>query len=60
MKVPHKEKLLLAGDPNGHIGESQIGFERWHVGFSVGERNEEGEKIVHLAQPFDIAIVNSF
>ena len=39
MKVPHKENLVLAGDLNGHVGESQIGFERWHGGFSVGERN---------------------
>ena len=30
MKVPHKEKLVLAGDLNGHVGESHIGFERWH------------------------------
>ena len=60
MKVPQKEKLVLAGDLNGHVGESQIGFERWHGGFSVGERNEEGEKILHLAQAFDLAIVNTF
>ena len=60
MKVPHKEKLVLAGDLNGHVGESQIGFERWLGGFSVGERNEEGEKILHLAQAFDLAIVNTF
>ena len=36
MKVPQKENLVLAGDLNGHVGESQIGFERWHGGFSVG------------------------
>ena len=34
MKVPHTEKVVLAGDLNGHVGESQIGFERWHGGFS--------------------------
>ena len=27
MKEPHKEKLVIAGDQNGHIGESRIGFE---------------------------------
>ena len=41
MKVPHKEKLVLVGDLNGHVGARQIAFERWHGGFSVGERNEE-------------------
>ena len=60
MKVPHKEKLVLAGDLNGHVGESQIELERWHGGFSVGERNEEGDKLLHLAQAFDLAIVNTF
>ena len=60
MKVPHKEKRVLAGDLNGHVGESQIGFERWHGGFSAGERNEEGENILHLAQAFDLAIVKIF
>ena len=48
---------ILAGDLNGHVGESQIGFERWHGGFSIGERNEEN--ILHLAQAFDLAIVNT-
>ena len=60
MKVPHKEKLVPAGDLNGHVGESQIGFERWNGGFSVEERNEEGENILHLTQAFDLAIVNTF
>ena len=60
MKVLHKENLVLAGDLNWHVGESHIGFERWHGGFSVGERNEEGENILHLAQAFDLAIVNTF
>ena len=57
LKVPHNEQPLLAGDLNGHVGESRIGFERWHGGCSVGEKNEGGEKILILAQPFDLAIV---
>ena len=60
MKVPHKEKLVLAGDLNGHVGENQIGFERWHGGFSVGESNEERENTLHLAQAFYLAIVTTF
>ena len=60
MKVPHKEKLVQACDLNGHVGESQIGFERWRGGFSVGEINEERETILHLTQAFDLAIVNTF
>ena len=35
-------------------------MERWHGGFSVGERIEEGEKNLHLAHAFDLAVVNTF
>ena len=60
MKVQHKVKLVRVGDLNGHVGESRIGFERWHGGFSVEERNEGGEKHLQLAQDFDLALVNTF
>ena len=60
MKVPQKEKLVLACDLNGHVGESRIGFERRHGGCTVGERNEGGENILHLAQTSDLAIVSAF
>ena len=46
MKVLHKEKLVLAGDLNGHVGESRIGFERWHGGFRM-----KGEIIVFTSGP---------
>ena len=46
MKGTHKEKLVLAGDLNGHVGESRIGFEKWHRGFSVAERHEGRENIL--------------
>ena len=58
MKVPQKEKLVLACDINGHVGESRIGFERWRGG--CWRKNEGGENILHLAQTFDLAIVNAF
>ena len=48
MKVLHKEKLVLACDLNGHVGESRIGFEKWHGGFSVGERNEGGDNCFYI------------
>ena len=48
MKLLYKEKLVLAGDINGHVGESRIGFERWHGGFSVGEIIEGGDKCFYI------------
>ena len=58
MKVPQKEKLVLACDLNGHVGESRIGFERWRGG--CWRKNEGGENILHLAPTFDLAIVSAF
>ena len=48
MKVPYKEKLVIAGDLNGHVGECGIGFERWHGGYSIGERNQERERKCYI------------
>ena len=50
----------IAGEINGHVGEGRIGFERWHGGCSVGARNEGGEKTVHPAHAYDLAILNTF
>jgi hypothetical protein len=32
---------LLKGDLNGHVGATNIGFERVHGGFGYGDRNKE-------------------
>ena len=41
--VPISEKLLIRGDLNGHVGATNVGFERVHEGFGYGSRSEEGE-----------------
>ena len=33
---------------------------RWHRGFNVVGRNEDGENSLHLAQDVDLSIVNTF
>ena len=50
LKAFFKNDKRKSGDLNGHVGESRIGFERWHGGFSVGERNKGGDNNLHLAQ----------
>ena len=40
--VPSSEKIVVAGDFNGHIGALPGGFGDVHGGFGFGERNEEG------------------
>jgi exonuclease III len=40
--VPISEKLFMGGDLNGHVGATNVGFERVHGGFGYGSRNQEG------------------
>ncbi|KAG2588610.1 hypothetical protein PVAP13_5NG230000, partial [Panicum virgatum] len=41
--VPTSERLLIGGDLNGHVGATNVGFERVHEGFGYGSRSQEGE-----------------
>ena len=50
----------MAGDLNGHLGTERAGAERWHGGWTVGRRNEEGERVLQMAQTYDLAILNTF
>jgi hypothetical protein len=40
--VPISEKLFIGGDLNGHVGATNVGYERIHGGFRYGSRNEGG------------------
>jgi len=48
-RIPKDERILLAGDLNGHVGSTSSGYEGMHGGFGFGERNEEGERILEAA-----------
>ena len=41
--VPTNEKLFIGGYLNGHVGATNVGFERVHGGFGYGSRSQEGE-----------------
>jgi hypothetical protein len=40
--APISEKLFIGGDLNGHVGATNVGYERVHGGFGYGSRNEGG------------------
>ena len=40
--VPISEKLFIGGDLNGHMGTTNVGYERVHGGFGYSSRNEGG------------------
>ena len=57
--IPTSEKLFIGGDLNGHVGASNVGFERVHGGFGYGSRNQEGSDILSFASAYDLLIANT-
>ena len=57
---PSSEEVVVAGDLNGHVGRDRSGVERWHGGWTIGRRNDEGERVLEMAQAYDLALVNTF
>ena len=58
--VSPNERVLIAGDFNGHVGERTEGYEGVHGGRGLGERNEEGERLLEFADSTGMAVVNTF
>ena len=54
------ERVIVGGHLNGHIGRSREGIERIHGGWGMGDRNDEGGKIVDNTMAFDLTIFNTF
>ena len=57
--VPVSEKLLIGGDLNGHVGATNVGFERVHGGFGYGSRSQVGEDILNFTLAYDLLIANT-
>ena len=53
------EFVLLLGDLNGHVGEKAEGYEGVHGGFGYGVRNEEGRRILELADACGMVVGNT-
>ena len=57
--VPISEKLFIGGDLNGHVGATNVGFERVHRDFGYGSRSQEGEEVLNFALTYDLLIANT-
>jgi hypothetical protein len=57
--MPIREKLFIGGDLNGHVGATNVGFERVHGGFGYGGRNQEGEDVLNIALAYNLLIANT-
>jgi len=40
---------VLAGDTNGYVGSSNVGYDGMHGGFAYGYRNADGSRILEFA-----------
>jgi hypothetical protein len=58
--VPTNEKLFIGEDLNGHVGSTNVGYERTHGGFGYGSRNREGEDILDFVVAYNLVIANTF
>jgi len=57
--VPQIETVLLAGDMNGYVGSSNVGYDGTHGGFVYGVRNADGSRILELAEGLNLVICNT-
>ena len=58
-EVKESEVLVIGGDLNGHVGKDCDGYDGVHGGHGYGERNEEGEKILDMAQRKELLVCNT-
>ncbi|EPB69224.1 hypothetical protein ANCCEY_11693 [Ancylostoma ceylanicum] len=58
--APESDYLTIGEDFNGHVGQDRKGFKRVHGGRGFGIRNQDGERIVDMAEAHDLAIAGTF
>ena len=57
--IPQNEMVVFAGDMNGHIGSSNVGYGGTHGGFGYGSRNTGGSRILEVADGLYLVICNA-
>ncbi|XP_047256164.1 uncharacterized protein LOC124888924 [Capsicum annuum] len=57
--VPNSEKIVLAGDFNGHIGVLSGGYDDVYGGFVFGDRNGERSALLDFMRTFGLGVVKS-
>jgi len=51
--------VVFAGDMNGHIGSSNVGYDGTHGGFGYDSRNADGSRILEFADGLNLVIGNT-
>ena len=58
LRQTSREKVIIAGDLNGHVGTDGEGLS-CHGGKGVGQPNEEGRRILDMAEAANMIILNT-
>jgi len=56
--IPQNEMVVFAGNMNGHIGSSNVGYDGTHGCFGYGSRNADGSRILEFADGLNLVICN--
>ena len=59
-RIPLEYKVIIIGDLNGHVGVDRRGIEGVIGSFGIGDKNEEGERIIDFCVRNELAITNTF
>ena len=58
--IPQNETVVLAGDMNGHVGSSNVGYVGTHGAFGYGDMNADGFRILEFADGLNLVICNTW
>jgi len=57
--ILQNEMVVLAGDMNGHVGSSYVGYDGMHGGFGYRDRNADGSRILEFSDGLNLVICNT-
>ena len=58
--VRYGDRLIMCGDWNGHIGQERTTYEEIIGHHGVGDRNEDGVRVIDFASVNSLSIMNTF
>ena len=58
--VARSERVVVAGDLNGHVGIDRTGYNNVHGGHGLDVDNEDGIQVLDFATAYEMRIINTF
>ena len=59
-KIPQNERIVVAADLNGHVGEGINDDKKCMGRHGLGKRNNERQAVVDFAKRMELAITNTY